>query len=77
MREAGELEIPDFTAMGVPMKLQTAQEYFRVKGVAMWGADIRLEPGDTWDDLGDRLGERLGIHIWHPVHWEALQPMCL
>jgi hypothetical protein len=74
MRPARDNEVADITALGMPMRLETAQEYFRMKGLAHWGARVALASWDTWEGLGDRLGARLGHHIWHPVHWEERPP---
>jgi len=74
MRPARENEMADLTALGTPMRLQTAQEYFRMKGMAHWGARVALASWDTWEGLADRLEGRLGRHIWHPVHWEERPP---
>jgi hypothetical protein len=74
MRPARENEVADLTALGTPMCLQTAREYFRMKAMANWGARVQLASWDTWEGLGDRLGSRLGQHIWHPVHWEERPP---
>ena len=74
MRPALDAEQADLTIHGVPFRLQTALEFFRMKAMANWGADVKIAAWDTWDHLGDRLGARLGQHIWHPVHWEDGAP---
>jgi len=74
MRPARDNEVADLTARGMPMMLQTAQEYFRMKAMATWGAQVTLAPWDTWEGLADRLEARLGRHIWHPAHWEDGAP---
>ena len=62
-------ETPDIYVRRLPTQLLTAQAYFVAKNRAACKGPVKLAPGDTWDALADRLGERFGAHIWHPCHW--------
>ena len=64
-------ELPDVFVRGQPMRITQARAYFRLKGLQAWGAEVELHPWDTWDRLADRLGTRLGRHIWHLSHWDG------
>jgi hypothetical protein len=55
----------------MPMTFETACAYFLVKNYQKWGAPVALHAWDDWETLGDRLGNRLGCHIWHPGHWDT------
>jgi hypothetical protein len=66
-----EPTLPDVFVRGQPMQITQAPTYFRLKNLAAWGADIQIHPWDTWDRLADRIGTRLGKHIWHLSHWDT------
>lgn len=65
-------ELADFFFNDTPMRILTAQAYFRVKHMQAWGANVRLRAHDTWDKLADRLEKRLEYHICHPWHWQEV-----
>lgn len=66
----GELIIPDVFVAGVPHQITAATTYFLLKNMAACGPRVRLHPWDSWEELGERLSARLGLHLWHPRHWD-------
>jgi hypothetical protein len=54
---------PDILLDGVPYRLETVQEYFLAKHMAAWGGKVECS-AMHWEVLGDRIGRRLGQHVW-------------
>jgi hypothetical protein len=74
IRPANEREVADFYLHGQAMICETALAYLLVKHYAGWQSPppkrrLELAAFDTWDRVGDRVGHRLGLHIWHPDHY--------
>lgn len=69
--------LPDVFLAGVPYQITAGFAYWRLRHIAAWERlqawrvpTIRLHEWETWEQLGDRIGSRLGVHIWHPRHWD-------
>jgi hypothetical protein len=73
IRPATEREVADFYLDGQPMLCETARAFFLVKHYELFPTPLhrkrlRLADFDDWENVGDRVGHRLGLHVWHPGH---------